>query len=209
MSTLGERLKGARLLKGMKQSEVAKQLDCASTSLTNWEKGKVNPSMEVLSQLCEVYGISPLSLLEEKYEYRDLVAISEKPVSDRSYEEQVALNFSGPILSRLILDDANQKQMEKNRKTAEFIQKTNLLQRFGGQLTQDEIAAVMSEYEDNGDADADILFVYHALSASNKKVFLSMLEGLISDADNLQPFNDRMDKAQEYTINSLRTMRAE
>ena len=57
MATFGEKLKAARLNKGLKQSEVAEKLDCAPTSLTNWENDKVQPSLDVLSKLCEVYEI--------------------------------------------------------------------------------------------------------------------------------------------------------
>ncbi len=102
MATFGEKLKAARLNKGLKQSEVAEKLDCAPTSLTNWENDKVQPSLDVLSKLCEVYEISPLSILDRRFEYSDIVAIAKKPVPERTYEEQIALNFSEPILDRLL-----------------------------------------------------------------------------------------------------------
>ena len=76
MATFGEKLKAARLNKGLKQSEVAEKLDCAPTSLTNWENDKVQPSLDVLSKLCEVYEISPLSILDRRFEYSDIVAIA-------------------------------------------------------------------------------------------------------------------------------------
>lgn len=79
MKTFGDKLKDARTAKGLKQSEVAEKLDCAPTSLTNWENGKVQPSLDVLSRICEVYEISPLSLLTREYSYNDIVTISEKP----------------------------------------------------------------------------------------------------------------------------------
>ena len=80
MKTLGEKLKEARQNKGLKQSDVAEKLGCAPTSLTNWENGKVNPSFDVLSKLCLIYEIAPLSLLNGEYGYEDIVAIAGKPV---------------------------------------------------------------------------------------------------------------------------------
>lgn len=200
--TIGEKLKEARLAKGLKQSDVASKLGCAATSLTNWEKGKVNPSLEVLSSLCQIYEISALSLLSKKYRYEDLVAIADKPVPDRSYEEQVALNFSQPILSKLIAADAARRDAETNARTAAFLQNTNLLERFGGQMDKSEIDAVRNEYDAHGSADQDILFAFHSLNKEGKLAFLSMLNGMVSDTDNLQPFS-RMYVAKEYTLKKI------
>jgi transcriptional regulator with XRE-family HTH domain len=200
--TIGEKLKEARLAKGLKQSDVAAKLGCAATSLTNWEKGKVNPSLEVLSSLCQIYEISALSLLSRKYSYEDLVAIANKPVPDRSYEEQVALNFSQPILSKLIAADAARRDAETNARTAAFLQNTNLLERFGGQMNKKEIDTVRNEYDAHGSADQDILFAFHSLNKEGKLAVLSMLSGMVSDTDNLQPFS-RMDVAKEYTLKKI------
>ncbi|MDR1705682.1 MAG: helix-turn-helix transcriptional regulator, partial [Clostridiales bacterium] len=98
METFSDRLKAARERKGMMQRDVADVLGCAPTSLTNWEHGKVQPSLEVLARLCEVLGISPLDLLDRHYTYNDIVAISLKPAYERTYQESVALNFSYEIL---------------------------------------------------------------------------------------------------------------
>lgn len=207
MKTIGDKLREARLNKGLKQAEVAEKLNCAATSLTNWEKGKVNPSLDVLSNLCEVYDITPLSLLDKKYSFEDLVNISSKPVSERTYEEEIALNFSRPILAGLLDKDAQKRQNEQVEKTAEFIQQTDVLNRFGGMMGRAEIEPIQAEYEKNGGADADILFAFHSLTKENKAAFLSMLSGLIADRDNLQGFNDKMDKAQDFTLSKLSAMR--
>lgn len=85
MNGIGERLRKARLRAGLKQKQVAEKLGCAATSITNWENGKVLPSMEVLEQLCGLYGILPTSLLSRPYIFDDLVATAKKPVAERSY----------------------------------------------------------------------------------------------------------------------------
>ena len=202
MATFGEKLKSARMNKGMKQSEVAEISNCAPTSLTNWENGKVQPSLDVLSKLCEVYEISPLSLLDREYEYSDIVAIASKPVPARSYEEQIALNFAEPILNRLIAVEEQRKATAEIEATAAFLRDTDLLNRFGGSIDKAEIEAVKADYDANGGADADILFAFHALTVDNKAAFLSMLSGLLSCGDSLQAVKG-MDKAQAFTLERL------
>ena len=207
MATFGEKLKNARLNKSMKQAEVAEILNCAPTSLTNWESGKVQPSLDVLSKLCEVYEIAPLSLLDRKYEYSDIVAIASKPVPARTYEEQIALNFSESILDKLLMVEAQRKETARIEATAAFLRETDLLNRFGGSMNKAEIEAVKADYDENGGADADILFAFHALTADNKAAFLSMLSGLLSDIDGLQAVSDRIEKAQAFTLDRLAQQR--
>lgn len=192
MKTIGEKLRDARTAKNLKQSEVAAQIGCAATSLTNWENGRVNPSLDVLSKLCAIYGIEPLSLPDRVYSFTDLVGISRKPVSDRSYEETIALNFSEPVLSRLLTVEAARVSTEKANETHAFLQGTLLLDRLGGTASQKEIDAVHEEYKANGAADSDILFAFHMLSMQNKAAFLAMLSGLVMADDCLQPFADRV-----------------
>ncbi|EHL69845.1 helix-turn-helix domain-containing protein [Cloacibacillus evryensis] len=203
MKTFGDKLKDARTAKGLKQSEVAEKLDCAPTSLTNWENGKVQPSLDVLSRICEVYEISPLSLLTREYSYNDIVTISEKPVPEREYEEQIALNFSHGILSKLIAVEAQRQETARIEATATFLRQTDLLNRFGGSMNKEQIEAVKAEYESNGNADGDILFAYHALTVENKRALLSMLSGLLMQSDNVQWFNDKMDAATAFTLAAL------
>lgn len=203
MKTFGDKLREARTNKGLKQSEVAEQLNCAPTSLTNWENGKVQPSLDVLSRLCAVYEISPLSLLDREYSYSDIVAISEKAVPERTYEEQIALNFSHSILDRLLIVEAQRQETRRIEETASFIQETELLQRFGGSLNQAQIEQVKADYDTYSKQDSDILFAFHALTGANKRAVLSMLSGLLSDSGNVQAFNDKMGNAVDFTLERL------
>lgn len=203
MKTFGDKLKDARTAKGLKQSEVAEKLNCAPTSLTNWENGKVQPSLDVLSRICEVYEISPLSLLAREYSYNDIVAISEKPVPERDYEEQIALNFSHGILEKLIAVEAQRQETARIEATAAFLRQTDLLNRFGGSLNKEQIETIKEEYKSGGNADGDILFAFHALTDENKRAFLSMLSGLLMQSDNVQRFNEKMDAAAAYTLAAL------
>jgi len=203
METLGEKLRAARTRKGMKQSDVAALLDCAPTSLTNWENGKVQPSVEVLARLCEVLDVSPLDLLSRKYTYEEIVRISGKAAYERTYEEQIALNFSRAILEKLMPAELQRKEVERVEKSAAFLRDNNMLARFGGSMDRAEIDPLLAEYEAFGGADSDILFAYHALDLESKGAFLAMLSGLLLPPDNVQPLNDSMGKAVDYTIKAL------
>lgn len=202
MTTFAEKLKAARLAKSLKQSDVAEKLNCAPTSLTNWENGKVKPSLDVLSNLCDIYEISPLSLLDKKYSYQDIAEISEKPVSARSYEEQIALNFSFPVLSKLIGVEAQRQETARIQETEKFLRETGAIYRYG-MLNRAQIDAIKAEYDNNGGADSDILFAFHALNDSSKKAFLSMLSGLLMQGDNVQVFADNTERAIAYTLDHL------
>lgn len=90
-------LKQARLAKGLKQSDVAETIGCAATSITHWETGRIKPPLDSLEKMCEIYGISPLDLLDHYPTINEIHEIVCKPIADRSYEETVALNFSGSI----------------------------------------------------------------------------------------------------------------
>ena len=92
--TFGDRLRKLRNDRNMMQSDVAEKLGCAATCLTNWERDKIKPPLDMLSKLCRVYEVSPLLLLERYFGPDELKAIAMKPYEDRSYEELIALNFS-------------------------------------------------------------------------------------------------------------------
>lgn len=208
MAAICENLRNARNRKSLKQSEVAEKLGCAATSLTNWESGKVMPSLEVLDKLCEIYEISPLSLLDKEYGYYDIVAISEKPVGQRTYEEQVALNFSHSILNKLCSKEAIRQETERTKASAAFLKNNHILERFG-QLDAKSIAAIKSDYDRYGKADADILFAFHSLTPENKRAFLSMLCGLLSGDGNTLTFAEHMDEAIVYTLEMLNEQKAD
>ncbi len=94
---LNEKLKQARLDRGLKQSDVASQVGCSPTSFTHWENGKVNPPLEQLEKACDIYGVTPLDLLDHRPTMNEIYQIACKPISTRTYEEQVALAFSKDV----------------------------------------------------------------------------------------------------------------
>lgn len=202
-NTFGDRLREVRMKNNLKQSDVAEKLGCAATSLTNWESGKFQPSLEILSKLCDIYNIPPRSLLSREYSYPDLVLIALKPVSDRSYEEQVAFNFSSDILSAVEIAESGRQDAEDNRETELFLRNTSLLDRFSGMLNGGTIQKIMEEYQYSETTDADLLFAYHALTSDSKQVLLFTLSSLLSRSGNIQDFGKNTGLAVRNTIEKL------
>ena len=97
-SIFGHKLKEARTSRNLKQTEVAARLNCAPTSLTNWETGKVNPPLEQLEKMCIIYNISPLDLLPRRPGMADIIEIANFGYAARTYDEHIALNFCGELL---------------------------------------------------------------------------------------------------------------
>ncbi|MCD8109959.1 MAG: helix-turn-helix domain-containing protein [Clostridiales bacterium] len=198
-TTVAARLKSARLAKNMKQSEVAGKIGCAATSLTNWETGKVNPSMEILSQLCAIYQIQATSLLSKEFTYEDLLDVAAKPVPKRSYEEQIALNFSYNILARKASSEELRKQADYISEISAFVRRTDLLERAGGDLRDGEIAPLLDDYKANGSVDEDILLAYHMMDTSAKQMMLSFLIGCLNSGYGLQNIFDNAKPICDYT----------
>ena len=202
METFGDKLRQARQNKDLLQSDVAEKLGCAPTSLTNWEKNKVQPSLDILSQLCDIYEISALSLLERTYSYDDVINISRKPVPQRTYEERIALNFSAPILNNLLFQATADRGAVNTVKQLSFIDRTDSVERFNGTITGEGIDRLVAEYDANGEIDNDILFLYHALKPQAKCTLLAMLNGL-ADTCLIEDFFgdglDTMTHAAKYT----------
>ena len=96
---LCDNLKIARIRCRLKQAEVASMIGCASTSFSNWESGRVNIPLDKLEALCKIYGVKPVDLLDKTYQIDDIVEIAEKPITERSFEENVALAFCGDSIS--------------------------------------------------------------------------------------------------------------
>ncbi|MFA5454012.1 MAG: helix-turn-helix transcriptional regulator [Sulfurimonas sp.] len=64
----GDRLVKAREILGFKQSEFAKEIDLAAQSLARYEKNKVNPSVEFITKLTNMFKINSNWLLTGKGE---------------------------------------------------------------------------------------------------------------------------------------------
>lgn len=71
MSKLTDNIKDFRLLHGLTQKELAKMIDCAPSTLSNWENGEASPNGESIYKLCKVFDVNP-NILFGFEEYKDL-----------------------------------------------------------------------------------------------------------------------------------------
>lgn len=60
----GKRLRSARQAAGLTQSDVAKHLGVTYQAISNYERGKCRVESGTLRQLCILYHISPVALLD-------------------------------------------------------------------------------------------------------------------------------------------------
>ena len=64
--TLGEKLKEARIKKGLFQMDIAKKIgnDCKPTNVSNWELDVSKPDYKTLKKLCEILDLDSNYLLD-------------------------------------------------------------------------------------------------------------------------------------------------
>ena len=179
---IGKRLREARVNRKLTQQKVADTIGVVPSTIAAFEQGRALPRMKTLEKLCTLYDISPLTLLEKTYLYSDISEISFKPVTQRTYEETVALTF---------FRFANY--------TEEFLAQTRALDRFG-KMRECDVDTLRKDY--NTRETEDIEFAYHILKDTVKTTFLSMLMGLLTQRENLQDL-DNIETAQAVTIRRL------
>ena len=62
-----KKLKEGRMNKGLKQSDVTQITGIKNTTLSNYENGVTEPDMDTFLQLCELYELDFVSIIEEAY----------------------------------------------------------------------------------------------------------------------------------------------
>lgn len=94
MTTLGTRIRATRESRGLKQTELAAQINVSAAVLSNWEQDINKPNTDKLATLCQALVVSPSFLLD----YRDPQNVSPEEYTFlqelRSYDE-VALEAFG------------------------------------------------------------------------------------------------------------------
>jgi transcriptional regulator with XRE-family HTH domain len=60
----GRRLREVRIEAGLKQGQVARAVDVDSKHISRLERGKVNPSFEIIFQLAAALRVSPTSFFD-------------------------------------------------------------------------------------------------------------------------------------------------
>ena len=62
MSTLGDHLRKKRLDLGLLQKDVAQRLGVETDSVTNWEKGRTSPRLQLMPRIIEFLGYTPFTV---------------------------------------------------------------------------------------------------------------------------------------------------
>jgi hypothetical protein len=93
-------------------------------------------------------------------------------------------------------------QIQKVQDQAMFIQRTDLLKRYGGRCGTYTVNAVMAAYKDS-QYDEDILFAYHALTDEGKESLLRILDACLFTSH--KPFVT--DQALTFTRDRLKAAR--
>lgn len=80
---LGDKIREIRLAKKISQVELAKMLDVTKQSVSNWENENIQPSIEMLSKIADVFNISTDFLLSrDDRRYLDVSGVSEKTIQN-------------------------------------------------------------------------------------------------------------------------------
>lgn len=64
--TFGEKLKIARTEAGLKQSELAKQLNTTGNTISNWENNVSKPDLDTLSYICGILHVNASYFLQAR-----------------------------------------------------------------------------------------------------------------------------------------------
>ena len=65
--TFGEKLKIARTEAGLKQSELAKQLNTTGNTISNWENNVSKPDLDTLSYICGILHVNASYFLQARF----------------------------------------------------------------------------------------------------------------------------------------------
>ena len=82
MSHAGINIRKIRTLKGLSQSELAKQLKIGRASIGSYEEGRAEPKLETLLKIANIFSLSVEQLVEAELKMNDLIGFT--PHSDDS-----------------------------------------------------------------------------------------------------------------------------
>lgn len=97
---LGERIKALRLSFGINQIEFGRRLNVTKQSVSNWENGNIQPSVDMLRTISETYSVSTDYLLG---------------LSERKHVEVDGLTAEQIAHIQLLVDDL--RKVNRNEKT--------------------------------------------------------------------------------------------
>ena len=63
---IGDRIKAARLAKGMSGDDLARAIGASRQTVSNWERGVYAPSCDNIFALADTLGVTPETLMKEE-----------------------------------------------------------------------------------------------------------------------------------------------
>jgi transcriptional regulator with XRE-family HTH domain len=104
MSIIGENIRKLRKAKGLTQTELAEKLGTTQFVITNYERGRNNPTTAKMPEIAKALGVT----LEELYGLKGAERPAEEKGSSKRREIQLQKIFSElpPVKQRAVLEHA-------------------------------------------------------------------------------------------------------
>lgn len=78
---LGKNIRKYRLMRGLRQSDLAEACDCGNSHIGQIENGRGTPSLDMIIRIADVLSVTVDQLLKEEYSEPDMVYLSD--ISER------------------------------------------------------------------------------------------------------------------------------
>lgn len=158
---IAQRIKAARISKGLTQADVARSLGLTPQAISNFERGKNRISNENLRALCELYDISADIVLDNM--------LRGKPVIDEKGQVKINYDYPKPVRSWV------RKSMDFTKKLYEDLDATNpavkeeFLVKVVGEVAPNEIEFFLAEklYESKQENQSTLNLILDALPDDN------------------------------------------
>ena len=82
MDMLGENLKSIRIAAGITQVDLAKKLGVTKQSVSNWENGNIQPSVEMIAKISKVLNVKTDVLLGlDNRQFIEVTGLSDEQIA--------------------------------------------------------------------------------------------------------------------------------
>ncbi len=127
-----------RIQKGIQQKELALELGISNAAVSNWEKGKSDPSGKRLKQLAEYFNVDNLVILGKK-------PIEEIPLFKTADPNVVGVSETEQIVQYVM------NKLENKQNSAEISILTNMMQKMSKDERERVIAVVRAMFANRPD----------------------------------------------------------
>lgn len=129
-----------RSRKGIQQKELALELGVSNAAVSNWEKGRSDPSGERLKRLSEIFEVDPLVILGQSSEQK---------------QNKQELTETNKIIQQILAKLEDQPKTEEARILAKWIDKLSPEQRKQALTVYRLVFANHAEYFEKGQDNDD------------------------------------------------------